>query len=42
MKLVPAETERDQERYVCTDCDDPMRDPVARHWAESPLKAPED
>lgn len=28
-------------RYVCVVCeDDPLRDPVARKWAESPLRPP--
>jgi hypothetical protein len=42
MRLVPAEAEGGQERYFCTNCDDPLRDAVARHWAESPLKPPEE
>jgi transposase-like protein len=41
MTPVPAEEGRQgRQQYVCTDCDDPLRDPVARHWAESPLKPP--
>ncbi|MFK4384620.1 hypothetical protein [Bradyrhizobium sp. USDA 223] len=28
-------------RYVCTNCDDdPLHDPAARKWAESPLRQP--
>jgi tRNA(Ile2) C34 agmatinyltransferase TiaS len=42
MRLVPTKAEGDQESYVCTNCDDPMRDPIARHWVESPLKPPEE
>jgi len=42
MRLVPAEAEGGQERYFCTNCDDPLRDEVARHWAESPRKPPEE
>ena len=31
-----------EESYVCTSCDDPLRDPTARHSVESPLKPPEE
>jgi hypothetical protein len=42
MRLAPTKAKGDQERYVCTNCDDPIRDPIARHWVESPLKPPEE
>lgn len=42
MKLVSAEKGQARPEYVCIDCDDPLRDPLARHWAESPLKPPRD
>ena len=38
MKLVADENGREQ--YVCTYCDDPLRDPAARRWIESPLRPP--
>jgi hypothetical protein len=42
MKFVPAEGEAARDRYVCIDCDvDPLQDPAARRWAESPLRPPE-
>jgi hypothetical protein len=41
MKLVAAEGETGRERYICTWCDgDPLHDPAARRWADSPLKPP--
>jgi transposase-like protein len=41
MKLVDDRAEQGLERYVCQDCDDPMRNLVARKWVEGPLKPPE-
>lgn len=41
MKLVYDQTDRGRERYVCSDCDDPMRSLAARKWVEGPLKPPE-
>ena len=41
MKLVDDRAEQGLERYVCQDCDDPMRSLVARKWVEGPLKPPE-
>lgn len=42
MKLVSDETGRDK-HYVCPYCDeDPLHDPAARRWVESPLKPPTD
>lgn len=39
MKLV--QDARVAERYVCPECeDDPLHDPAARKWVESPLKPP--
>jgi hypothetical protein len=32
--------ENGRERYVCTYCDDPLRDPAARRWIDSPLRPP--
>jgi hypothetical protein len=41
MKLAPDETGHGRERYVCTTCDDdPLHDPAARKWADSPLRPP--
>jgi hypothetical protein len=41
MKAVPDETGRGAEHYVCMNCDDdPLHDPAARKWANSPLKPP--
>lgn len=41
MKLVRDETGRGREHYVCPYCDeDPMHDPAARRWVDSPLKPP--
>jgi hypothetical protein len=41
MKLVDSEGETGRERYVSTNCEvDPLQDPAARRWAESPLKPP--
>jgi transposase-like protein len=41
MKLVPGETERHGERYVCPACEeDPLHDTAAQKWADSPLRPP--
>jgi hypothetical protein len=41
MKAV-ADEAREGLRYVCTNCDhDPLHDPTARKWAESPLRPTE-
>jgi ribosomal protein S27AE len=41
MKLVAAEDDTERERYVCAWCDgDPLHDPAARRWADSPLRPP--
>jgi predicted RNA-binding Zn-ribbon protein involved in translation (DUF1610 family) len=41
MKLVDSESETGRERYVCANCEaDPLQDPAARRWAESPLRPP--
>jgi hypothetical protein len=40
VKLVPGEAEVG-ECYVCTDCDDPIRNQVTRKWVESSLKPPQ-
>lgn len=41
MKLVSGEDVRGGEHYVCVRCDqDPLHDPAARRWIESPLEAP--
>lgn len=42
MKVVPDEAQGGRLRYVCTNCDDdPLHDPTARKWADSPLRPPE-
>lgn len=39
--MVPEDAGRAPERYVCTACEhDPLRDPAALKWADSPLKPP--
>jgi len=38
MKLVHDQTEEGRERYVCQDCDDPMRSSVARKWIRLSLQ----
>jgi DNA-directed RNA polymerase subunit RPC12/RpoP len=41
MKAVPDEIANGKLRYVCTNCgDDPLQDPTARKWADSPLRPP--
>jgi hypothetical protein len=41
MKLVAEEAGRGGERYVWSNCDeDPLHDPTARKWVDSPLKPP--
>ena len=38
MTAVPGDVAHGRPRYVCVD--DPLRDPAARKWAESPLRPP--
>ncbi|HSU68899.1 zinc ribbon domain-containing protein [Bradyrhizobium sp. 40] len=41
MKAVRDEIGDRKLRYVCTSCaDDPLQDPTARKWADSPLRPP--
>lgn len=41
MTAAPDDVAPGRPRYVCPVCeDDPLRDPTARKWAESPLRAP--
>ncbi len=41
MKLVKSDAGPRRERYVCPVCDgDPLHDPTARKWVDSPLKPP--
>jgi NADH pyrophosphatase NudC (nudix superfamily) len=41
MTAVPDDVTPGRPRYVCPVCeDDPLRDPAARKWADSPLRAP--
>jgi NADH pyrophosphatase NudC (nudix superfamily) len=41
MTAVPDDVPPGRPRYVCLVCeDDPLRDPAARKWAESPLRPP--
>ncbi|KRR29879.1 hypothetical protein [Bradyrhizobium retamae] len=41
MVTVPDVVDERQRRYVCTNCDDdPLLNPTARSWAESPLRPP--
>lgn len=41
MKLVSDEAARAGERYLCPDCDDdPLHNPAARKWVDSPLRPP--
>ncbi|MHC2678305.1 hypothetical protein ACVI1J_010527 [Bradyrhizobium diazoefficiens] len=38
---VPDDVGERRQRYVCLACqDDPLRDPAARKWADSPLRPP--
>jgi transposase-like protein len=42
MVSVPDDLADGRLRYVCTDCDrDPLHNPTARNWADSPLRPPE-
>ncbi|WFU75474.1 zinc ribbon domain-containing protein [Bradyrhizobium sp. CB2312] len=41
LAAVPDDVAVERQRYVCTHCDtDPMHDPAARRWADSPLRPP--
>lgn len=41
MKAVADEAREERLRYVCTRCDDdPLHDPAALKWADSPLRPP--
>nr|AWL96872.1 hypothetical protein CIT37_35670 [Bradyrhizobium ottawaense] len=41
MVVVPDDVAEGRQRYVCTNCDDdPLHDPTARRWADSPLRPP--
>ena len=41
MKAVADEAREGRLRYVCTRCDDdPLHDPAALKWADSPLRPP--
>ncbi|MCK1307685.1 hypothetical protein [Bradyrhizobium sp. 45] len=41
MVAVPDTVDERQVRYVCAACDgDPLCDPTARKWADSPLRPP--
>ena len=41
MLVVPDDVAEGRLRYVCTVCDhDPLHDPIARKWADGPLKPP--
>ncbi|WP_271599489.1 hypothetical protein [Bradyrhizobium sp. CCBAU 45384] len=41
MTVVPENPAHARPRYVCLSCeDDPLRNPAARKWAESPLRPP--
>lgn len=43
MKLVKDDADASRERYVCPVCDDdPLHDPAARKWVDSPLRPPAD
>lgn len=43
MKLVKTDAGQGRERYICAVCDDdPLHDPAARKWVDSPLKPPAD
>jgi hypothetical protein len=32
--------EKGMERDVCANCDDPLQNPIAGKWADSPLRPP--
>lgn len=41
MMAVTDDVAQGGQRYVCATCDrDPLHDPAARKWADSPLKPP--
>ena len=42
MERVPDDARSGRDRYICTNCDgvDPLENPVARGWADGPLKPP--
>lgn len=41
MTAIPEDAAPARPRYVCLSCeDDPLRNPAARKWAESPLRPP--
>ena len=42
MERVPDDAGFGHDRYICTNCDsvDPLKNPVARGWADSSLKPP--
>lgn len=41
MKAVPDEAREGRLLYVCSNCDDdPLHDPKALKWADSPLRPP--
>jgi hypothetical protein len=42
MKLVRDEAANGKESYVCPDGDDPLHDPAAQKWVDSPLRPPAD
>jgi hypothetical protein len=41
MTAIPDDVAPGRPRYVCLACeDDPLRDPAARKWVDSPLRPP--
>ncbi|MGY3610383.1 hypothetical protein [Bradyrhizobium sp. Leo121] len=41
MTAIPVDVADGRSRYVCLACkDDPLHDPAARKWADSPLRPP--
>lgn len=41
MTAIPDDVPDGRPRYVCLACeDDPLHDPAARKWADSPLRPP--
>ena len=43
MTTLPDEARKGRLRYVCAKCDgDPLCDPTARKWVDSPLRPPEE